>query len=309
MGRTHGVTALEINQYNVLGLVETNPEQVKLFNKDYKDALCFLKLSDALETLNPDIVVLSVGVHVNAHYIQQSFKNGAHVFVEKPLTLNCAEYRKIKRMGEYYCRYLKVGYILREHPAYQRYLSKIEECFYRINFNWKINLIQYQSLEKWKAYKLKVRSPLIDCCVHYIDLFLKVCQDLGLTISLLKKTEEENHHFYRGSIELENSNQSIFCFSLTVYLDFNQKSEFLSVVGNENQELILRSKKRVVNFEHEIVLKKNNRVLEKNYIKNEPDRIALNKLQHLKFLHEIDSFDKGILPNFDRERILVSLIE
>ena len=133
----------------------------------------FERLGEALDKLTPDAVAICAYTEHHAPMALEALAAGAHVFCEKPLadTLEAAEAivaaaRKAKKA-------LLVGYILRVHPSWIRFIeigrSLGKPLVMRMNLN------QQSSGSFWEVHKSLMRStsPIVDCGVHYVDV---MCQ-------------------------------------------------------------------------------------------------------------------------------------
>jgi predicted dehydrogenase len=98
---------------------------------------------------------------------------GAHVFYEKPLadTLEAAE--KVVAAAREPRKALLVGYILRVHPSWTRFVEIGRTLGKPLVM--RMNLNQQSSGSFWQVHKNLMRStsPIVDCGVHYVDV---MCQ-------------------------------------------------------------------------------------------------------------------------------------
>ena len=99
---------------------------------------------------------------------------GAHVFCEKPLadTLEAAE--AIVAAAREANKALLVGYILRVHPSWTRFVEIGRTLGKPLVM--RMNLNQQSSGSFWEVHKKLMRStsPIVDCGVHYVDVMCQV---------------------------------------------------------------------------------------------------------------------------------------
>ena len=77
-----------------------------------------------------------------------------------------------KRLG----RKLVVGYILRHHPSWQKFIEMSHDLGKPLVM--RMNLNQQSSGDNWTTHKnlMSSISPIVDCAVHYVDV---MCQMTG----------------------------------------------------------------------------------------------------------------------------------
>ena len=175
MGFAHAKACASLPGNEIIGLVardfsrwqnvcEYFPD-VPLYN-DYKEALHFTK---------PDAVLISSYTDTHALYACQAMEAGAHAFVEKPLALNKREAGFAIATARKTGKKLFVGYILRHHPAWLKFVvcAKSLGAPYRA----RITSNQHSKGEEWQLHKNILNaglSPLVDCGIHYADLMAQV---------------------------------------------------------------------------------------------------------------------------------------
>ncbi len=98
---------------------------------------------------------------------------GAHVFVEKPLADNAENAEKVVATAQRAGRKLVVGYILRQHPSWIKFIEIARELGTPLVF--RMNLNQQSNGQTWDWHKRLMNSfpPIVDCGVHYVDV---MCQ-------------------------------------------------------------------------------------------------------------------------------------
>ncbi len=109
----------------------------------------------------------------HADFAIEAMEAGAHVFVEKPLADSVAKAKKVVATAKRTGTKLVIGYILRHHPSWIRFIEIARELGTPLVF--RMNLNQQSNGETWAAHKRLMNSfpPIVDCGVHYVDV---MCQ-------------------------------------------------------------------------------------------------------------------------------------
>ena len=127
----------------------------------------------ALKELKPDVVSINTLPDTHADYAIKAMEAGAHVFVEKPLAENVASAQRVVDTARRTGKKLVVGYILRQHPSWIKFIEIARQLGTPLVF--RMNLNQQSNGETWEWHKRLMDSfpPIVDCGVHYVDV---MCQ-------------------------------------------------------------------------------------------------------------------------------------
>lgn len=172
MGMSHALAYTRIPGFEVVGVCERRIAARKLPDA-LQGAQKFDDFDTALAALKPDVVSINTLPDTHAQFAMKAMEAGAHVFVEKPLadTIENAEaaVATARRTG----RKLVVGYILRHHPSWTKFIEIARELGTPLVF--RMNLNQQSNGETWSWHKRLLDSfpPIVDCGVHYVDV---MCQ-------------------------------------------------------------------------------------------------------------------------------------
>ncbi|MGI9333197.1 MAG: Gfo/Idh/MocA family protein [Gammaproteobacteria bacterium] len=130
----------------------------------------FADYAEALSSLAPDAVCICTWPDTHAEYALAAFEAGAHVFVEKPMAETVDAARQVADEARATGRKLVVGYILRHHPAWSRFVEVAHTLGKPLVM--RMNLNQQSSGASWEVHKHLMRSlsPIVDCGVHYVDV-------------------------------------------------------------------------------------------------------------------------------------------
>jgi predicted dehydrogenase len=172
MGMSHALAYTRIPGLEVVGVCTRHIDKVKL-PEALQNAQKFRDYDTALKALKPDIVSINTLPDTHADYAIKAMEAGAHVFVEKPLADTVENAQKVVDTARRTGRKLVVGYILRQHPSWIRFIEIARELGTPLVF--RMNLNQQSNGETWAWHKRLMDSfpPIVDCGVHYVDV---MCQ-------------------------------------------------------------------------------------------------------------------------------------
>ena len=82
-------------------------------------------------------------------------------------------------------RKLVIGYILRVHPAWKKFISLAHELGKPLVM--RMNLNQQSSGEQWRTHRalMDSMSPIVDCGVHYVDVMCQMTRARPVTVSAI----------------------------------------------------------------------------------------------------------------------------
>ncbi len=172
MGMSHALAYTRIPQFEVVGVCERRIDQRKL-PEALKGAEKFSNFETALAELKPDVVSINTLPDTHADFAIKAMEAGAHVFVEKPLADNAENAEKVVATAKRTGKKLVIGYILRQHPSWIKFIEIARELGTPLVF--RMNLNQQSNGQTWEWHKRLMDSfpPIVDCGVHYVDV---MCQ-------------------------------------------------------------------------------------------------------------------------------------
>ena len=173
MGMSHALAYSRIEGFEVVGLCTGNIEDL-LLPADLQGVRRFTEFEEALATLKPDVVSINTWSDTHAPYAIKAMEAGAHVFVEKPLADTVADAARVVETAVRTKRKLVIGYILRHHPSWMKFIEIARTLGTPHVF--RMNLNQQSSGPAWEAHKrlLQSLSPIVDCGVHYVDVMCQI---------------------------------------------------------------------------------------------------------------------------------------
>ncbi len=172
MGMSHALAYARIPGVEVVGVCTRHIDKVKLPEALAK-ARRFSSYDQALTETKPDIVSINTLPDSHAEYAIKAMEAGAHVFVEKPLAETVESAQRVVDTARRTGKKLVVGYILRQHPSWNKFIEIARQLGTPLVF--RMNLNQQSNGETWSWHKRLMDSfpPIVDCGVHYVDV---MCQ-------------------------------------------------------------------------------------------------------------------------------------
>jgi predicted dehydrogenase len=174
MGTSHARAYRAIEEFELVGLATRNAAARADLDAEFPGLPRFDGLTEALAALKPDAVAICAYTEHHAPMALEALAAGVHVFCEKPLadTLEAAE--RIVAAARAANRALLIGYILRVHPSWTRFVEIGQTLGKPLVM--RMNLNQQSSGSFWEVHKSLMRStsPIVDCGVHYVDIMCQV---------------------------------------------------------------------------------------------------------------------------------------
>jgi len=184
MGMSHARAYARIDGFEVVAVCERRIAERRL-PADIAAAARFADFDQALQASRPDIVSVNTWSDTHAPYAIRAMEAGAHVFVEKPLAETVADAQAVVDAARRTGRKLVVGYILRHHPSWTKFIELARTLGSPLVF--RMNLNQQSSGAAWEAHKrlLQSLSPIVDCGVHYVDVMCQITRAAPTSVHAL----------------------------------------------------------------------------------------------------------------------------
>jgi predicted dehydrogenase len=177
MGRSHALAYHQLEGFEICGIVTRSPESAQRLNEELGASYpTFTDFDEALGTASPDAVSISTYPDTHACFAEKAFDAGCHVFIEKPLAETVADAERIVAKAREKNRKLVIGYILRHHPSWIKFIELAQTLGKPLVMRMNLNQQSYGA--NWNTHKalLSSISPVVDCGVHYVDV---MCQMTG----------------------------------------------------------------------------------------------------------------------------------
>lgn len=185
MGTSHARAYHEMDDFEIVGLVSRNPESRDRLSAELGGQATFSDYATALSETQPDAVSINTYPDTHAAYVKMAFEANAHVFVEKPLATTVEEAQEIVDMAERMNRKMVIGYILRVHPSWSKFIELARDLGKPLVM--RMNLNQQSSGERWTTHKsmMQSMSPVVDCGVHYVDIMCSMTESRPISVSAI----------------------------------------------------------------------------------------------------------------------------
>ncbi len=185
MGTSHARAYHAMDAFDIVGLVSRSPQSRDRLSAELGGYPTFSRFEAALEETRPDVVSVNTYPETHADYVRQSLAAGAHVFVEKPLATTVEEAQELADLAAAQDKTLVVGYILRVHPAWKKFIALARTLGKPLVM--RMNLNQQSKGPQWGTHKALMHSmsPIVDCGVHYVDVMCQMTRSRPVRVSAI----------------------------------------------------------------------------------------------------------------------------
>ena len=198
MGLSHARAYASIKGFEVAGLCSRGIDTREDIKAEFPGIPQFSDYMEALKTLQPDAVSINTWPDTHAAYAKMALKAGCHLFIEKPLADTVAEAEEIVAMAKAAGKKLVIGYILRVHPSWVKFVAVGKTLGKPLVM--RMNLNQQSSGAQWEVHKhlMNSISPIVDCGVHYVDVMCQVTGAKPIRVHAVgaRLTSEIDAHMY-----------------------------------------------------------------------------------------------------------------
>jgi predicted dehydrogenase len=176
MGVPHAKAYHRLDGFEIVGLVSRSIKSRSDLPEELADYPRFDSFDRALVETKPDAVSINTWPNTHAEFALKAFDAGCHVFLEKPIATNIEDAEKVIAAARKHGRKLVLGYILRVHPSWMKFIEIGRTLGKPLVM--RLNLNQQSSGPAWTWHKNLIDSliPIVDCGVHYVDV---MCQLTG----------------------------------------------------------------------------------------------------------------------------------
>ncbi len=209
MGSSHAMAYHTIDGFEICGLVSRGNSKQILNAKLGNSYALFDDFDEAITTTRPDAVCISTYPDTHELFAIKAFENGCHVFIEKPLADSVEGAERIVAAARKAKKKLVVGYILRHHPSWERFIELTRELGKPLVM--RMNLNQQSDGSMWRLHRnlMNSLSPIVDCGVHYIDVMCQMTRSRPVQVYAIgaRLTEEipaGNYNYGQLQIRFED---------------------------------------------------------------------------------------------------------
>ena len=209
MGSSHAKAYHHLDGFEICGIVSRGKSKQILNEKLGGGYPLFDDFDTALEETRPDAVSISTYPDTHERMAVTAFEKGCHVFIEKPLADSVAGAERVVQASNKAGKKLVVGYILRHHPSWERFIAVAQTLGKPLVM--RMNLNQQSSGDMWTLHRnlMKSLSPIVDCGVHYIDVMCQMVRSKPVQVSaigakLTDEIPEDNYNYGQLQIRFED---------------------------------------------------------------------------------------------------------
>ncbi|MGE3175112.1 MAG: Gfo/Idh/MocA family protein [Planctomycetota bacterium] len=186
MGRSHARAYRDLEGFELCGLVSRGPASREALSRELGGVATFADAHAAIAALRPDVVSVNTFPDTHAAIASHALEQGAHVFCEKPLAETVEQAQALVDLSRRQRRALVVGYILRVHPAWQRFVQEAQRLGKPLVM--RMNLNQQSKGAEWQTHRalMESMSPIVDCGVHYVDVMCQMTQSRPVRVSAIQ---------------------------------------------------------------------------------------------------------------------------
>jgi predicted dehydrogenase len=202
MGGSHARGYTGLPGYQIVGfVVAKNVDRAKKLATDLKLSVpIYTDFYKAMAELKPEVVSINTYVDTHAAFAIYAMRQGCHVFMEKPIAKTVAEAEEVQRVFHETKRKLVIGYILRAHPAWMRFIEIAQTLGKPLIMRMCLN--QQSFGKEWALLKTFIANmpPLVDCGVHYVDVMCQMTRAKpklvqGMAARVSDEIDKDNHNY------------------------------------------------------------------------------------------------------------------
>lgn len=209
MGAAHATAYHQMPEFEICGLVARGESKVRLNKNLGGEYPLFDDFDTALKNTRPDAVCISTYPDTHEEFALKALESGCHIFIEKPLADSVTGCEKIIAKAQEKDKKVVVGYILRHHPSWIRFIEESQKMGKPLVM--RMNLNQQSQGFMWDVHRnlMKSLSPIVDCGVHYIDVMCQMTRSKPVWVSAIgaRLTEDiakDNYNYGQLQIRFED---------------------------------------------------------------------------------------------------------
>jgi predicted dehydrogenase len=185
MGSSHALAYHNLDEFEICGIVSTGKSKEILNEKLGGGYDLYSDYYDALVQTKPNAVSISTYPDTHEAFAMAALEAGCHIFIEKPIADTVAGAEKIAKMALTKNLKVVVGYILRVHPSWEKFIEVAQTMGKPLVM--RMNLNQQSHGYMWDVHKnlMKSLSPIVDCGVHYIDVMCQMTRSKPIWVSAI----------------------------------------------------------------------------------------------------------------------------
>ncbi len=209
MGASHALAYHNLEDFEICGLVSRGKSNKELNEKLGGNYKLYSDLTSALIAEKPNAACISTYPDTHEAFAIQCLEEGCDLFIEKPLADTVEGSEKIVALAQKLNKKVVVGYILRVHPSWEKFISVAQTLGKPLVM--RMNLNQQSQGNAWNVHKnlLQSLSPIVDCGVHYIDVMCQMTRSKPVWVCaigarLTNEIAEDNYNYGNLQIRFED---------------------------------------------------------------------------------------------------------
>ena len=209
MGASHAIAYNTIGGFEICGIVSTGNSKIVLNERLGGGYALYDDYSTALAATKPDAVCISTYPDTHEAFALLAFEQGCHVFMEKPIADTVEGAKRVMAAAEKADKKLVVGYILRHHPSWEKFVELAHTLGKPLVM--RMNLNQQSHGTMWTVHRnlMKSLSPIVDCGVHYIDVMCQMTRSKPIQVNaigarLTNDIPADNYNYGQLQIRFED---------------------------------------------------------------------------------------------------------
>lgn len=212
MGASHARAYQASDGFELVGLLARGPKRRETLAVELGGVDEFDHLDEAIRKSEADAAAICTYPDTHAEFARECLNAGLHVFVEKPLAETVEEAQEVVSLANRVNRKVVVGYILRHHPAWKKFVEISHTLGKPLVM--RMNLNQQSSGNEWQTHKelMKSMSPIVDCGVHYVDIMCQMTQSRPVQVQAMgaRLSEEIHTDMYNyGNLQVVFEDKSV----------------------------------------------------------------------------------------------------
>jgi predicted dehydrogenase len=185
MGASHARAYHRMPEFEIAGLVSRGPATRQALGRELGGPPEFGDYYEALASTRPDVVSINTYPETHGAYATAAIAAGCHVFCEKPLADTVEQAQAIVDAALAGNRKLVIGYILRVHPAWVRFIEIARTLGTPLVMRMNLNQQSHGRNWTWHRNLMDSMSPIVDCGVHYVDVMCQMTRSRPVRVSAI----------------------------------------------------------------------------------------------------------------------------
>jgi predicted dehydrogenase len=182
MGASHAMAYHTMDGFQICGLISRGKSKELLNARLGNQYALFDDMDTAINATQPDAVCISTYPDTHESFALKAFESGCHVFIEKPVADSVLAAENVVAAAKKAGKKLVVGYILRHHPSWERFIELTQQLGKPLVM--RMNLNQQSDGAMWTLHRnlMNSLSPIVDCGVHYIDVMCQMTRSKPIAV-------------------------------------------------------------------------------------------------------------------------------